>query len=74
MKFQVSVLSDKGMKKVIATVDADYFDERTSRDREAFLSLNQTRVKFYVDGGWFKDMVVSSLLLSSSYVIEQVSL
>ncbi len=77
MKFQVSVLSDKGVKKVIATVDADYFTEEVGEPgKRSFILSNYTRVRFYTDdGGWFSGRtLVSSLLLSTSYVIEQVSL
>jgi hypothetical protein len=76
MKFQVSVLSDKGTKKLIATVDADRFEEESGESRNAFIHSYQTRVRFYSDNGnWRKsEDLVASLLLASSYVIEQVSL
>ena len=76
MKFQVSVLNDKGTKKPVATVEADYFEEKPGRTESKFLSSFQVQVKFLLKPtGWFDDEVlVASLVLNTPYVIEQVGI
>jgi len=81
MKYQVSVLSDKGSKKTVATVNADYYVESRrdpNKDKSAimFLSANEARIAFYLDNSeqWFtKDVLVASVVVTGGYVIEQVS-
>lgn len=76
MKYQVSVLSDKGVKKPVATVEADRVEEVTGSSRKTFVSLHQTRLRFYYDhDSWFgsDETLVASVLVSGDYVVEQVS-
>lgn len=75
MKFQVSVLSDKGVKKVVLTVVSDRYEEERGGGRNALLYTHETHVRFYSDKGgfWPKEYLVASVLLNSSYVIEEVS-
>ena len=77
MKYQVSVLSDKGVKKPVATIEADRFEEQTEPDRKTLMPLYQTRLRFYNDDdGWFGSdtTLVASVTVNSAYVVEQVSL
>lgn len=73
MKFQVSMLSDKGTKKTVLTVDADRMEEETGSSNGLFSS--QTRLYFYADEiGWWsnRQTLVASALVSGGYVVEEV--
>lgn len=78
MKFQVSVLNDKGTKKVVLETVADRYEEERGGGRNALLSCHETHVRFYVTDypGWWArsvDRLVASVFVYSSYVIEEAS-
>ncbi len=68
MKFQVSVLNDKGGKKAVATVEADYYTEND-------LAEKWTRIEFWAkDYGWFKEhkVLVGEVMWDGAYVVEVI--